>query len=612
MATPIGSPKKSQPTPGKGPTIYKCDQLRAMLEEALRNRSALGPETDVRKFLEQHLRVRNETVGKSKSESYVQGTRFPAFCKQLSEALGLNRDFVQQRILYLFVHDVAQLKELCDQLAVVREHYDAAVSLLKDESLQRPVTIRIGTTNLINMRVLPSVLDEVRHQFQAQFPEIQLKFVQTIQDSDELLFGSQSHASLDVIVACCLEGSVSKLVPEELVAQLPLQCCLLRQRPLAGNHPSRESSLRPSLSAWEAIRDTPMVALTSRLKHFAVPWSQIEGLVESFDEVPTLLEAHARVAASDSWTLSYRELLDDADERNLEALDLPADLSRDTTLIVAVTPRTKKRRRSSSVTKQIETASDVKPVITLSADSKEKQAALALLKTCLRKAFEERATRRREAVELTRCLARFTHTYHVSELVAPTTNNLPERHWFCGRLQLECTANGNLSGSVTVGTPTGELMRMRVFGRPLKLHDGKVWNLNWRSTDPQAESGTTNLFVTKSDLEKGEALVGHWVGRSSWSARDVRPTGGPVILHSRSDLTARELRALVTKHKDAAIPNLQLVANHIVPYPRDNTAALPAPPRVSKPRATPARSTASRATAASISDALPRKVIRPR
>ena len=137
-------------------------------------------------------------------------------------------------------------------------------------------------------------------------------------------------------------------------------------------------------------------------------------------------------------------------------------------------------------------------------------------------------------------------------------------------------------------------MRIRVFGRPLKLHDGKVWNLNWRSSDLREESGTTNLFVTTADLESGEALVGHWVGRSSWTDGEVRPTGGPVILHSRSGLTARELRALVTKHKDAAIPNLQLVGDRVVPFEHELAFQSSAPSRTAKPRLVASRAKAAR------------------
>ena len=572
MAIAAGSHRSLRSSAAEGPSIYKCDQLRQMLEEALRNRTKFRPGMDPEKFLEQYLPVRQETVGKAKAGSYAVGTRLHAFCRQLSESLGLNRDFVQEWIVHAFVNDVSQLKELCDQLAVVREDYQTAMSLLKDEPAHRPVTIRIGTTNLINMRVLPAVLDAARQQFQTQFPEVRLRFVQTIMDSEELLFGSQPPAGLDAIVACCLDGREGKLAPEELVAKLPLKCCLLRKRAAAAGEPS----VSPMLPGWESIRDTPMVALTSRRKHFDVPWVKIEGLVESFDEVPTLLEAHARVAASDSWTLSYRELLDDADERNLEALDLPDDSSREATLIVAVMPRTSKRKRATAVAMKADAAPDSKPTIAVSGDSKEKLAALAILKTCLHEEFQKRDAEKREAAELTRWLARFTHTYHVSEF-APTNGAPPERLWFSGRLLLECTVNGNLSGSVTIGSPVGGPMQMRVFGRPLKFHDGNVWNLNWRSSDPREESGTTNLFVSRADLENGEALVGHWVGRSSWTGGEIRPTGGPVILHSRPGLTARELRSLVTKHKDAAIPNLQLVADRVIPYSNEKTSAIPDP-----------------------------------
>ncbi len=602
MSSIKGASSSRSSSGAEGPTIYKCDQLRRMLESALRNRAKFKQGNDVEKFLEQNLSVKQEVASKAKPDSYTAGTRLPAFIKQLSNGLGLDKAFVKQWIVNAFLNDQSKLKELCNQLAAMRDDYDVALSLLKDEPLVRPVTITIGTTNLINMRVLPSVLDATRHKFQGQFPNVRLQFVQTIMDSEELLSTMQPPVGLDAIVACCLDGHANKIAVEELVARLPLQCCLLRQRVLSKS----ASSINPSLSHWDEIRDTPMVALSSRRKHFDVDWKQIEGLFESYDEVPTLLEAHARVAASDSWTLSYRELLDDADERNLEALDLPADPTRHATLIVAVMPRGSKRRRTRAVSNGVETALATKPLIADTGASKEKLAALAMLKTCLYEEFEKRNAEKQEAAELTRWLARFTHTYHVSEF-APSNGDAPERLWFCGRLQLECTVNGNLRGSLTIGSPVGEPMRIRVFGRPLKLHDGKVWNLNWRSSDLREESGTTNLFVTTADLESGEALVGHWVGRSSWTDGEVRPTGGPVILHSRPRLTARELRALVTKHKDAAIPNLQLVGERVVPFSNGTAIDSPVPRRTAK-----ARLSASRAATIRKESGSSRKPNRPR
>lgn len=584
MSSVTGSLHVRAASGAEGPTIYKCDQLRQLLDAAIRNRAKFKQGMDAEKFLEQNLPVKQETASKAKPGGYTAGSRLSAFIKQWSKALDLDRAFVKQWIVNAFLYDEPKLKELRNQLAAMREDYDVALSLLKDEPLVRPVTITIGTTNLINMRVLPSVLDAARHKFQEQFPDVRLRFVQAIMDSEELLSRTHPPTGLDAIVACCLDGHAGKIAEEELVARLPLQCCLLRQR----IHSADEPSLSPSLPNWDAIRDTPMVALSSRRKHFDVDWKQLEGLFESYDEVPTLLEAHARVAASDSWTLSYRELLDDADERNLEALDLPADPTRHATLIVAVMPRGSKRRRTQAASDCVETASTTKPLIADTGASKEKLAALTILKTCLYEEFEKRNAEKQEAAELTRWLARFTNTYHVSEF-APSNGDAPERLWFSGRLQLECTVNGNLRGSVTIGSPVGEPMRIRVFGRPLKLHDGKVWNLNWRSSDLREESGTTNLFVTSADLESGEALVGHWVGRSSWTDGEVRPTGGPVILHSRPGLNARELRALVVKHKDAAIPNLQLVGDRVVPFSNAAAFESPVPRRTAKPRLSASR-----------------------
>lgn len=192
-------------------------------------------------------------------------------------------------------------------------------------------------------------------------------------------------------------------------------------------------------------------------------------------------------------------------------------------------------------------------------------------------------------MELTRWLSRFDHSDHVS-VYGPPQNGPRERLWFWGRIHLECTVNGNWSGSLAVGNPGGEPMHIRVFGRPLKYHDGRVWQLNWRSSDPREESGTTNLFVSKADLESGEALVGHWVGRSSWTEDDVRATGGPVILHSRPDLTARELRSLVMKHKDITIPDLRLLADRVVPFGRAKIATQPDPSLMPETRAVTAPS----------------------
>jgi hypothetical protein len=541
--------RRRRPSAEEGPTIYKCDQLRQMLEAALRNRSKRNASTDLVKFLGGHLPVRTDANGKSRltgdDDENPSTARFHSFCKQLAEALGLSKDFVQDRITQGLLHDEAQLKELCDHLTAASEHYGLAMSLIKDEPLNRPVTIRIGTTNLINMRVLPLVLEAVRQKFRTQFPDVQLRFVQTIMDSDELLFGNQPLVGVDAVVACCLKGRVGKIPVAELAASMPLRCCLLRSRtdiaaPLAAR----------ALNHWDELRGTDMVALASRRKHFDVPWGDVEATIDTMEEVPTLLEAHARVAASDAWTLSYRELMDDVDEQRLEALDLPPDSERQVPLIVAVLPQGK---RASS--RGAEKSDGI---------GLEKNAALSMLKECLQLAFQQRLAMQKEAEELTSWLSRFPYSYHVSDYT-PQGSSGSERTWIAGRAHLECTSNGNLTGFLGLGIPVADPLQMRVFGKPIRYQDGSVWHLQWRTVDQVAQSGTTNLVVSKAALKEGSVLVGSWMGRSSWLPDEIRPSGGPFVLHTQPDLTARELKRIVESHRDLCIPNLREVATEIVP-----------------------------------------------
>lgn len=561
-----GAPKRRRRSSlEEGPTIYKCDQLLRMLEEALQNRSKRHATTDPVKFLGNYLPVRTEANGKPRAkgdeDENPSSARFHSFCKQLAEALGVSKEFILERITQGLLQDEVQLKELCDHLTAATEHYDLAMSLIKDEPKNRPVTIRIGTTNLINMRVLPAVLEAVRQKFRTSYPATQIRFVQTILDSDELLFGAQPLVGIDAIVASCLDARVGTIPRSELVASLPLRYCLLRQRDVE----SHDLTGPQMLSSWEELRGTAMVALGTRRKHFDVPWSDIEAMMESIEEVPTLLEAHARVAASDAWTMSYRELMDDVDERTLEVMDLPRDVHRQTSHIVAVLPQVK-RKRGRAAAKSNDDA------------GVEKRLALAILKDCLQTAFAQKKQARLEAEELSSWLARFPFSYHVSDYV-PSKSSECQRMWFAGRANLECTANGNLTGEFTIGNPKGEPLHVRVFGRPISHHDGSVWHLQWRGVDPREESGTTNMVVTRSDLEDEAYLMGSWVGRSSWTDGAVQPSGGPFILHSRSDLTPRDLRRLVSAHQDACIPDLRRLSSELVPL---NPAQVPPPPR--KPR----------------------------
>ena len=534
----------------EGPTIYKCDQLRSMLEAAIRNRSKRHSTTDPVKFLGGYLPVRTDANGKSRTkgdeDENPNTARFHSFCTQLARALGVTKEFIVERITQGLLHDESQLRELCDHLTAASEHYKLAMSVIKDEPLNRPVTIRIGTTNLINMRVLPIVLESVRQKFRAAYPDVQLRFVQTIMDSDELL-GTQPPVGVDAIVACCLDTRAGKIPATELAASMPLRCCLLRQR----DSESRESSGAICLPNWEALRGTDMVALATRHKHFDIPWSTVEQVVETIEEVPTLLEAHARVAASDAWTLSYRELMDDVDERTLEILDLPVDLERQVPLIVAVLPSL--RRRKSRVAAKATRHTAV-----------EKQTALKILKECLQVTLEQKQKIRREAEQMTHWLTRFPYSYHVSDY-SPKRGDKIRRVWFAGRASLECTANGNLSGALTIGNPNGESLYVRVFGRPIGYHEGAIWHLHWRGLDPREVGGTTNVVATTAELKDGEHLVGSWVGRSSWIDGDVRPSGGPFILHTRGDLTPTELRQLVTSHEEKSVPDLRQLSNELVP-----------------------------------------------
>lgn len=550
----------------EGPTIYKCDQLRRMLEEAWRNRSKRHAGIDPIKFLGNYLQVRTEANGKAKlkgeDDENPSSTRVHSFCKQLAEALGVSKEFVLDRITHGLWFDEAQLKELCEHLTAATDHYNLAMSLLKDEPLQRPVTIRIGTTNLINMRVLPTVLEAVRQKFRAQYPDVQLRFVQTIMDSDELLFGAHPQSGMDAIVACCLDARIGSVPRADLVTSMPLRSCLLRQRDAEARTLVRASSL----SDWDALRGTEMVALATRRKHFDVPWSDIESMTESIEEVPTLLEAHARVAASDAWTMSYRELMDDVDERNLEVLDLPRDVHRQTPHIVAILPEAKRKRGRRTATP---TDGD---------SGVEKQAALSILRDCLQQAFEQKKRIKRDAEELTHWLSRFTYSYHISDY-APSDESEARRVWFAGRASVECTSNGNLTGAFLIGNPLGDPLHVRVFGRPIRHQDGAIWHLQWRGIDPREESGTTNLVVSKSELREGQFLVGNWVGRSSWTNGIVKASGGPFILHTRGDLTARGLQRLVTSHQEQCVPDLRRLSNELFAIAQTEAGGTPRKPR---------------------------------
>lgn len=542
-----------------------------MLEAALRDRPKRISSIDPVKFLGANLPVRTDANGKSRlvgdDEENPNGARFHSFCKQLAEALGVTKDFVMDRIINGLLHDESMLKELCEHLTGASEHYKQAMSLIKDEPLNRPVTIRIGTTNLINMRVLPNVLEAARQRFHASYPDVQLHFIQTILNSDELLSSSQPMTGVDAIVACCLKSRVAKIPATQLAVSMPLRCCLLRAR-TETTLPREARALR----SWDELRGTDMVVVASRKKHFDVPWDEIESL-GAIEEVPTLLEAHARVAASDDWTLSYRELMDEGDEQRLEILELPPDPQRQSPMLVALFPKSKVAANGTADT---------------DGTGPEKRSALLLLKECLDEEFLQRQAIQRESEELTAWLSRFAYSYHVSDYAVDSETG-SQRMWISGRAHLECTSNGNLTGSLCLGIPIADPLQMRVFGRPLRYQDGNVWHLQWRTVDQVAQSGTTNLVVSRIALKEGNVLVGSWMGRSSWLPDEIRPSGGPFVLHTQPNLTALELRHIIEEHRDLCIPNIREVASDVVPLTHEPKTvspqvAVPRKPRLGKPR----------------------------
>jgi hypothetical protein len=207
----------------------------------------------------------------------------------------------------------------------------------------------------------------------------------------------------------------------------------------------------------------------------------------------------------------------------------------------------------------------------------EKQMALAMLKECLQTAFEQKKKVKRDAEQLTHLLARFPYSYHISDYAPEGEES--RRVWFAGRAAVECTSNGNLTGMFTIGSPVGDSLRVRVFGRPISYQDGGVWHLQWRGEDPREESGTTNMVVTMTDLKESPFLLGSWVGRSSWTGGDIRPSGGPFVLHTRPDLTARELRKLVLSRQDHCVPDLRQLSNDLIPIEAEDPTAPPRKPR---------------------------------
>jgi hypothetical protein len=239
-------------------------------------------------------------------------------------------------------------------------------------------------------------------------------------------------------------------------------------------------------------------------------------------------------------------------------LDLPPDSERQGPMIVAVLPQAK---RLSS--KSVEKSEGI---------GLEKNAALSMFKECLQLAFQQRLTTQRDAEELTSWLSRFPYSYHVSDYTPQGTSG-SERTWIAGRAHLECTSNGNLTGFLGLGIPVADPLQMRVFGRPIRHQDGTVWHLQWRTVDQVAQSGTTNLVVSKAALKEGSVLVGSWMGRSSWLPDEIRPSGGPFVLHTQPDLTARELKKIVESHRDLCIPNLREVATEVVPFAVETVTA---------------------------------------
>jgi hypothetical protein len=279
------------------------------------------------------------------------------------------------------------------------------------------------------------------------------------------------------------------------------------------------------------------------------------------------------VAASDDWTLSYRELMDEGDEQRLEILELPPDPQRQSPMLVADFPKSK-------ATPNGEAGSD--------GTGSEKRSALSLLKECLEEEFLQRQAIQRESEELTAWLSRFAYSYHVSDYAVDKATG-SQRMWISGRAHLECTSNGNLTGSLCLGIPVDDPLQMRVFGRPLRYQDGNVWHLQWRTVDQVAQSGTTNLVVYRAALKDGDVLVGSWVGRSSWLPDEIRPSGGPFVLHTQPNLSARRLRQIVEEHQELCIPNIREVAGDVVPLiapSQQADSALPSPskPRLGKPR----------------------------
>ena len=95
----VPSKRQGRSSVDEGPTIYKCDQLRQMLESALQDRAKRHANIDPVKLLGGYLPVRTEANGKVRpkgdEEDNPSSARFHSFCKQLAVALGVSKVLLQ-------------------------------------------------------------------------------------------------------------------------------------------------------------------------------------------------------------------------------------------------------------------------------------------------------------------------------------------------------------------------------------------------------------------------------------------------------------------------------------------------------------------------------------
>lgn len=425
--------------------------------------------------------------------------------------------------------NVANPEDLAEDIRNIVGQFDGSLAACMAKRIPR---IRLGSTHLLSVRLIPSLLKSYTQSMStsenAIIPKVELVYDMHYRKADERTFYTAPDLSLTYR---SIEFAQSDGI--ELVKETWNHRCVITKNdnPLAAlKEPIERGEFR-----WEYLRDKQVAILPENAALPNFPYKSIANVAQLVI-VRAVVEAHEYVRAGNAdLAFTHVDFLSTNELRDFTVIRLSH---------VPVFGKTR-----------LCLLRNIAPL------PEEKIVAVNMLTNTMVNYLEHVEVRHAESSRLTDAFNRYENAYFTS-CVRVGSKGAVERRWFRGRLHFEVFVSHVTSAEQpiwfvkaihTVDGPGGIRQRLFMFGRVHSRTDGGL--MSWFGTYAGKDQGSLRLTFSRDELEADEhAFIGGILtGRPNWLPQDDQLyVTGACILHKFPDLSDEDLNELLTQMRHKA------------------------------------------------------------